>query len=66
MKGISYITDDSNKKKSIVIDFKTIEKHEEEVHEFIDLFRPCWCYHQQVIKKLLLRRSIKAKNYRIA
>ncbi len=37
MKGISYITDDSNKKKSIVIDFKTIEKHEEEVHEFIDL-----------------------------
>ena len=37
MKGISYITDDHNKKKSIVIDLKTIEKHEEEVHEFIDI-----------------------------
>ena len=37
MKGISYITDDSNRKKSIVIDLKTIEKHEEDVHEFIDI-----------------------------
>jgi len=37
MKGISYITDSRNHKKAVVIDLKTIEQHEEEVHEFIDV-----------------------------
>ncbi len=37
MKGVSYITDGKNNKKAVVIDIKTIEQHEEEVHEFIDL-----------------------------
>lgn len=37
MKGVSYITDSKNNKKAVVIDIKTIEKHEEEVHEFIDV-----------------------------
>ncbi len=37
MKGITYITDGKNKKTAIVIDLKTIEKHDEEVHEFIDV-----------------------------
>jgi hypothetical protein len=37
MKGISYITDDNNKKKAVVIDLKNIEKNEEEIHEFIDV-----------------------------
>jgi hypothetical protein len=37
MKGISYITDERNRKKAVVIDLKTIEQHEEEVHEFIDV-----------------------------
>ena len=37
MKGISYITDDKNHKKAVVIDLKTIEDREEEVHEFIDV-----------------------------
>jgi len=37
MKGISYITDGKNNKKAVVIDIKTIEQHEEEVHEFIDV-----------------------------
>ncbi len=37
MKGISYITDSKNNKKAVVIDLKTIEEHEEEVHEFIDV-----------------------------
>lgn len=37
MKGISYITDDKNKKKAVVIDLKTIEQHDEDVHEFIDV-----------------------------
>ena len=37
MKGISYITDADNHKKSVVIDLKYIEKNEEEIHEFIDV-----------------------------
>jgi len=37
MKGVSYITDSKNNKKAVVIDIKTIEQHEEEVHEFIDV-----------------------------
>ncbi|HWY11645.1 MAG TPA: hypothetical protein VN026_09990 [Bacteroidia bacterium] len=37
MKGISYITDEKNKKKAVVIDLKTIEHNDEDVHEFIDV-----------------------------
>ncbi len=37
MKGISYITDDKNHKKAVVIDLKAIEEREEEVLEFIDV-----------------------------
>jgi hypothetical protein len=37
MKGISYITDDKNRKKAVVIELKTIAQYEEEVHEFIDV-----------------------------
>lgn len=37
MKGISYITDEKNHKKAVVIDLKTIEEREEEVHDFIDV-----------------------------
>lgn len=36
MEGISYITDHHNHKKAVVIDLRTIEEHEEEVHDFID------------------------------
>ena len=36
MQGISYITDSHNRKKAVVIDLKTIEEHEEDVHDLID------------------------------
>jgi len=36
MEGISYITDNQNRKKAVVIDLKTIEQHEEDVHDLID------------------------------
>jgi len=36
MEGISYITDDHNRKKAVIIDLKTIEDHEEDVHDLID------------------------------
>ena len=37
MKGISYLTDGNNNKTAVVIDLKSIEKNEEEIHEFIDV-----------------------------
>ena len=37
MKGISFITDEKNKKTAIVIDIKTIESKNEEVHEYLDV-----------------------------
>jgi len=37
MKGISYITDDNNLKKALVIDLKTLSKNDEEIHELIDV-----------------------------
>jgi hypothetical protein len=37
MKGIRYITDSKDKKTAVVIDLKTIEKYEDEIHDFIDV-----------------------------
>jgi len=37
MKGVSYLTNEKNEKTAVVIDLKTIEKHDEDVHEFIDV-----------------------------
>ncbi len=37
MKGISFITDEKNKKTAIVIDLKTMESKNEEVHEYLDV-----------------------------
>ena len=37
MKGVSYLTDNKNRKKAIVIDLKALEKDEESIHEFIDV-----------------------------
>jgi hypothetical protein len=37
MRGISFLTDANNKKKAVVIDLKTMEDHEDEVYEFLDV-----------------------------
>lgn len=37
MKGISYITDENNKKTALVIDLKTFKKHEEEIEDLLDI-----------------------------
>lgn len=37
MKGISYITDDKNRKTAVVIDLKTFKKHEEEIEDLLDV-----------------------------
>ena len=37
MKGVRYITDEGNQRKSVVIDIETIEKHPEEVEDLMDV-----------------------------
>lgn len=37
MKGINYLIDNYNNKKAVVIDMKTLEENQEDIHEFIDV-----------------------------
>jgi hypothetical protein len=37
MKGVHYITDSKNRKKSVVIDLKTIEKYDENIEDLFDV-----------------------------
>jgi broad-specificity NMP kinase len=37
MKGVDFITDDKNRRKAVVIEIKTIERHPEEVEDLIDV-----------------------------
>jgi len=37
MVGVSYITDNDNCKKAVIIDLKTIAENEEDVHDLIDM-----------------------------
>ena len=37
MKGISYITDDKNRKTAIVINLKAFKKQEEEIEDLLDI-----------------------------
>ena len=37
MKGVSYITDYKNRKTSVVIDLKTIEKYDENLEDLFDV-----------------------------
>ena len=37
MKGVSYITDSSNKKKSVIIDLKVIENNQEAIEDLLDV-----------------------------
>jgi len=36
MKGVNYITDDSNKKVAVQIDLKILERYDEEIEDLID------------------------------
>lgn len=37
MKGISYITDDKNRRQAVVIELKAFKKHEEEIEDLLDI-----------------------------
>jgi len=36
MKGVSYITDDNNKRTAVLIELKTIEKHQDDLEDFLE------------------------------
>ncbi len=37
MKGVNFITDDQNRRKAVIIELKTIERHQEEIEDFLDV-----------------------------
>lgn len=37
MKGVNFITDDKNQKIAVQIDFKTLERYEEEIEDLLDV-----------------------------
>jgi hypothetical protein len=36
MKGVSYITDDKNRKKAVVIELKTLEQHDQQLKDLFE------------------------------
>lgn len=37
MKGVSYITDEKNRKKAVVIDLKTLEEYDDQIENLFDV-----------------------------
>ena len=37
MKGVNFITDDKNRRTAVIIELKTIERHQEDVEDFLDV-----------------------------
>ncbi len=37
MKGVSFITDENDKKTAVVIDLKTIEKYDDQIEDLFDI-----------------------------
>ena len=37
MKGVNFITDDKNRRTAVIIELKTIEQHQEEIEDFLDV-----------------------------
>jgi hypothetical protein len=37
MKGVDFVTDDKNRKKAVIIQLKTIEQHQEEIEDLLDV-----------------------------
>jgi quinol monooxygenase YgiN len=37
MKGVNFITDEKNRRTAVIIELKTIEQHQEEVEDLLDV-----------------------------
>ncbi len=36
MKGVSFVMDEKNRRKAVIIEIKTLEKHQEEIEDLLD------------------------------
>jgi hypothetical protein len=61
MKGISYLTNEKNQKTAVVIDLKALEKHDEDVHEFIDVLVAESRKHDEKINWEEAKKTLKKK-----
>ncbi|MCU0442072.1 MAG: hypothetical protein MUE96_06715 [Bacteroidia bacterium] len=61
MKGISYLTDENNKRKAVVIDLKAFKKHEEEIEDLLDILIAESKQAEESISFSTVVKSLKAK-----
>jgi hypothetical protein len=61
MKGVSYITDNHNIKKAVVIDLKYIKQNEEDVHDLIDVIVAESRKHDELISWDEAKKKLKKK-----
>ena len=61
MKGVSYITDEKNRKRAVVIELKSIEKNEEDIHEFIDVLIAESRKNDELIDWEIAKKELKRK-----
>lgn len=62
MKGVSYITDEKNRKKAVVIDIKTIQTDDESVHDLIDVLVAESRKDDELIDWAEAKKRLKKKN----
>ena len=61
MKGISYITDESNRKKAVVIELSTLERNPEQVEDLLDVLVAESRKNEPKLKWEEVKRSLQAK-----
>jgi hypothetical protein len=62
MKGISYITDEKNRRKALVIDLKTFKKNEEEIEDLLDVLIAESKKEEESIPFEQIMKSLKKKD----
>jgi hypothetical protein len=61
MKGISYITDEKNRKTALVIDLKTFKKQEEEIENLLDVIISESRIDEESVPYEMVLKSLKKK-----
>lgn len=61
MKGVSYITDENNQRKAIVIDLKVFKKHEKEIEDLLDVIIAESRMDEESIQFEKVMKSLKRK-----
>ena len=61
MKGVSYITDEKNRKKAVVIDIKTLEKYDDQIGDLFDVIIAESRRNEPTIRWEDLKKRLKKK-----